>query len=172
MELGQLYRKLEQERGKIANILKVHSLDPVALNAHMALYVHLMFGESGLSREERELIAVAVSVANSCRYCILHHGETLKAYWKDEGRVREFTCSPDSVEMPERARRMVEYAQKLTRSPSEMREEDVERLKEAGLPDRDILRINLIASYFNFVNRIALGLGVQFSPEEISGYRY
>jgi len=67
---------------------------------------------------------------------------------------------------------MVAYAVKLTDSSSEMSEGDVETLRRVGFSDRDVLDINLIASYFNFVNRIALGLGVAFSEEEMAGFRY
>ena len=66
--LGQVYRKIEAEVGRVANILKVHSLRPETLDAHLTLYRVLMFGQSDLSRDERELIAVAVSVVNGCHY--------------------------------------------------------------------------------------------------------
>lgn len=55
-------------RGQIANILKIHSLRPDVLVAHLELYRKLMFGRSGLTRMERETIAVAVSVLNHCHY--------------------------------------------------------------------------------------------------------
>ncbi|HHH77745.1 MAG TPA: peroxidase [Thermoplasmatales archaeon] len=72
--------------------------------------------------------------------------------------------------MPERKQRMTEYAIKLTKRPRAMEEGDILILRECGFSDRDILDINMIASYFNFVNRIALGLGVEFSSEEVTGY--
>jgi uncharacterized peroxidase-related enzyme len=55
-------------RGRVANILKIHSVAPGAMTAHLALYRTLMFGRSDLSRRERETIAVAVSAANGCHY--------------------------------------------------------------------------------------------------------
>lgn len=61
---------------------------------------------------------------------------------------------------------------KLTNSPSSITQFDIEELKKSGWADEDILGINLIISYFNFVNRIALGLGVEFSEEEVKGYKY
>lgn len=54
--------------GPVDNILKIHSIAPKALADHLALYRNLMFGESPLSRTEREAIAVVVSVMNKCRY--------------------------------------------------------------------------------------------------------
>jgi uncharacterized peroxidase-related enzyme len=66
--LRQVYSKIEGKVGRVANILKVHSLHPEVLDAHLLLYRELMFGRSGLSRDERELIAVTVSVVNDCHY--------------------------------------------------------------------------------------------------------
>jgi len=67
---------------------------------------------------------------------------------------------------------VLRYSEKLTREPHKITENDIAKLKESGWKDEDILLINLIVSYFNFVNRIALGLGVEFSEEEIKGYKY
>lgn len=66
--LREAYEEVGASRGRVANILKVHSIRPAAMRAHLALYRELMFGRSQLSRAERETIAVAVSVANSCHY--------------------------------------------------------------------------------------------------------
>ena len=171
-KLQAAYDRIKGSRGKVANILKIHSLKPETMLAHAELYLTLLFRGSGLSREEREIIAVAVSVANRCEYCILHHAEALNAYWQDRARVEALIRDPDAVDLPVRARAVVRYATKLTRRPWAMSAEDVDALREVGFSDGDILSVNLIASYFNFVNRIALGLGVEFSAEEVRGYKY
>jgi uncharacterized peroxidase-related enzyme len=168
--LKRVYERIRMERGKISNIMRVQSLHPKAMAAHLDLYLSVMFGVSDLSREEHEMIATAVSSANGCPYCTNHHGEALNHYWKDEKKLESFVRDIDSIELPERSRRMLHYAIKLTKTPKEMAEEDVEHLRESGLSDRDILDIDLIVSYFNFVNRVANGLGVEFSPEETRGY--
>ncbi len=62
------YERIKKERGQLANILKVHSLNPEALRAHFELYLTLMFGKSDLSRIQREMIAVVVSSSNQCQY--------------------------------------------------------------------------------------------------------
>ncbi len=67
---------------------------------------------------------------------------------------------------------MLDYVVKLTRAPETVMEADVAALRAQGLEDIAVLDLNLITSYFNFVNRIALGLGVEVSPGEVSGYRY
>ena len=66
--LEQAYETAGAARGRVANILKVHSLRPQVMQTHLALYRELMFGRSELTRTEREMIAVAVSVANNCHY--------------------------------------------------------------------------------------------------------
>lgn len=159
-------------RGKLSHIMAVHSLCPEAMTAHMDLYLNLMFGPSGLSREERETVAVAVSVVNGCPYCVAHHAEALEHYWKDRARVERFTADVRKADLTPRARALVDYAVKVTTRPQEMIEADVEGLRRHGLGDAEVLTLNLIASYFNFVNRIALGLGVEPDPEELVGYNY
>lgn len=67
--LKKLYNQITQRtKGDVANILKVHSLHPDAMAAHLNLYETIMFGESGLTRTQREMIAVVVSKTNSCDY--------------------------------------------------------------------------------------------------------
>ncbi len=157
---------------KVANILKIHSLKPATMLAHEELYLTLLFQRSGLSREEREIIATVVSAVNACEYCVQHHAEALNHYWKDRARVNLLIQDTNQLDLPDRTRAIITYAVNLTRHPSQMREQDVEKLRQSGFSDEDILSINLIASYFNFVNRIALGLGVEFNEEEVQGYSY
>ena len=80
--------------------------------------------------------------------------------------------SADGLETLEpRLSNIVRHAEKLTSAPEAMTESDLGELRAVGLSDSDILDVSLIVAYFNFVNRIALGLGVSYSAEEISGYR-
>lgn len=101
-ELKALYKEIRPRRGKISNILAVHSLHPGALRAHLELYLQVMFARSGLSRAERELIAVVVSAANQCTCCMQHHAEALKAYWKDAARVAQAVENYRKLKLPER----------------------------------------------------------------------
>jgi uncharacterized peroxidase-related enzyme len=169
-KLAAVYAELIEKRGKISNILKVHSLNPDALGNHLDLYMTIMFGKSGLSRAEREAIAVVVSATNDCAYCVSHHVEALRRYIKDEETL-EMLASADGLETLEpRLSNIVRHADKLTSAPSAMTEIDLGELRAVGLSDSDILDLTLIVSYFNFVNRIALGLGVSFSDDAMSGY--
>lgn len=170
-KLADMYAELIEKRGKISNILKVHSLNADAMGRHLDLYMTLMFGKSGLSRAEREAIAVVVSADNDCAYCVNHHAEALRRYIKDED-VMSTLMSTDGLDTLEpRLSNIVRHAEKLTSAPGAMTESDLFELRAVGLSDRDILDLTLITAYFNFVNRVALGLGVSFSAEELSGYR-
>ena len=170
-QLAEIYAELVKKRGKVSNILKVHSLNPAAMGDHLDLYMTLMFGKSGLSRTEREAIAVVVSATNECDYCVNHHAEALRRYVKDEEAL-DMLMAADGLETLEpRLSNIVRHAEKLTSAPEAMTESDLGELRAVGLNDRDILDVSLIVAYFNFVNRLALGLGVSFSAEEMSGYR-
>ena len=170
-KLAETYSRLMEKRGKVSNILQVQSLNPDSLDRHLDLYMTIMFGKSGLSRAEREAIAVVVSATNDCEYCVNHHTDALRRYIKDED-ILQALASADGLEMLEpRLGNIVIHAEKLTSAPAAMTESDLDPLRAEGLTDSDILDITLVVAYFNFVNRIALGLGVGFTLEELSGYK-
>jgi uncharacterized peroxidase-related enzyme len=155
-ELKEAYDRVVRERGKLSNIMKVQSLNAAAMTRHLELYVTLMFGDSALSR---------------CEYCVNHHAEPLRGYWKDDARVDALTVDWREASLSARERVLAAYADKLTRTPGDVAEDDVAALRAQGFSDRDILDVNMITAYFNFVNRIAAGLGVEYSPEEGVGYK-
>lgn len=170
-KLAEMYAALIKQRGKVSNILKVHSLNPDAMGNHLDLYMTLMFGKSGLSRAEREAVAVVVSANNDCQYCVNHHAEALSRFIDDDETLAMLTTADGLETLEPRLSNIVRHAEKLTTAPGAMTESDLGELRAEGLTDRDILDLTLIVSYFNFVNRIAVGLGVTFSADELSGYR-
>ncbi len=131
----------------------------------------LLFGPGGLSRSQRELIAVVVSRANRCTYCVSHHVEALARYVRDPELLRRIADDYREAELKPVDRALADYAHQLTLSPASITEENIRVLRRHGFQDADILLANLIAAYFNFVNRIALGLGVTSSEEEVKGYK-
>lgn len=169
-KLATMYAELIEKRGKVSNILKVHSLNADAMGNHLDLYMTIMFGRSGLSRAEREAVAVVVSASNDCAYCVNHHVEALRRYIKDDETLRSLMEADGLETLEPRLSNIVRHAEKLTSAPAAMTEIDLGELRAVGLSDKDILDLSLIVAYFNFVNRIALGLGVSFSAEEMSGY--
>lgn len=157
--LAAFYVDLRARRGHSTPILEVQGLDPDALLQHLALYSHLMFAPGGLSRDEREIIAVVVSAANGCGYCVREHLERLQHYIEEDDALHTVRDAPENIS-DARQRAIALYARKLTLQPHAMRAEDIAALRAQGLDDAEILRVNLITAYFNFVNRIAQGLGV------------
>ena len=171
--LADVYARIVDERGKISNIMRAQSLQPEAMDAHLDVYLSVMFDDSGLSREEREMIAVSVSVANDCPYCIEHHAEALATYWRDKERLDNFIRNPALFDdLDDRKRALVDYALQLTGQPSAITDETIDALRDVGLDDDEILSANLVVGYFNFANRIVLGLGVASSDGEVGGYEY
>jgi uncharacterized peroxidase-related enzyme len=170
-QLEAIYAELVAKRGKVSNILKVHGLNPEAMQNHLDLYMTIMFGKSGLTRAEREAVAVVVSAENDCAYCVNHHAEALRRYIKDDETLDMLMAADGLETLQPRLSNIVRHAEKLTSAPSAMTESDLGELRAVGLSDKDILDLTLITAYFNFVNRIALGLGVEFTPEEMTGYK-
>lgn len=170
-ELKALYQQLEKSRGKVSNILKVHSLRPASMQAHLTLYMDLMFAPGGLSRRQREIVAVVVSRENRCDYCVAHHREALARYVSDADLLDAICSGAQAPELAPVDRELMAYAAKLTCTPVAVSAGDIQRLRDCGLAEADILLVNLIVAYFNFVNRIALGLGVAFTEAEVAGYQ-
>lgn len=171
-KLKKYYDDIKDSRGKLAKIHKIHSLNPESMKNHMDLYMNIMFSKSGLKRQQREMIAVVVSTANNCKYCINHHAQALNYYWKDKEKIQKFVENYRYLDLSDKMISMLDYANDLTKRPNKVNKNYIDRLKKNGFTDENILNINLIVSYFNFVNRIVLGLGVEFNEDEIKGYKY
>lgn len=172
-ELKEVYDDLVKTRGKLAEVHKMQSLNPKTIVNHMDLYMTIMFGKSPLKRYQREMIAVIVSSSNNCDYCMRHHSDALNHFWKDDNRVKKLAKNYLTIGLNEKDVSLCKYAEVLTKSPELVdREEHIKPLKKAGCDDRAILDAALVVSYFNFVNRMVLGLGVQLETEGGKGYKY
>lgn len=171
-ELKTVYQKVKEQRGAIANVYQIHSLLPRTLEPHLNLYLGLMFDPSTLTRQERETIAVAVSRANECTYCVEHHADALSRYQKNRTVLDALKQGRESTDLTAREHALVRFAGKLTQDPSGVRKADVEALRQAGLADEEILLATLIVGYFNFVNRLVLGLGVEREAQVAGPYKY
>lgn len=96
----------------------------------------------------------------------MHHGNTLRALTRDAALVEALSLDPESVSLGARSRALVTYALRLTRAPHAIDARDVEALRQAGLDDRGIHDLASVVAYFNFVNRIASGLGVPLEDSD------
>lgn len=170
--LKEIYSQMEEQRGAIANVIKVQSLRPESIVMHMNLYMEIMFSKSQLSRAEREMMAVVVSTMNVCKYCQIHHSEALNKYWKDTERLSSFMNNFRNVELTNREYLLCDFAKTLTKQPGENEGYLIELLKTEGLTDEAILDATLVVAYFNFVNRLVIALDVEIEPEKGLGYNY
>lgn len=170
--LKEVYEEIIQKRGAIAEVHKIQSLNPESIIHHMELYLGIMFGKSPLRRYQREMIAVIVSVNNQCEYCQVHHGTALNHFWKDEQKVLQLRQDYTGLELSKTDRLLCDLAKNLTLQPGQASELQIAGLKETGLSDRAILDATLVIAYFNFVNRIVLGLGVALEQHQGEGFRY
>ena len=170
--LRQIYDELLSRRGKLAEVHKVQSLNPESIVAHMELYMTVMFGRSPISRASREMMAVVVSAGNGCVYCQRHHCRALLHYWKDPDRVEALRRNWSEAALAAGEAALCHYAWDLTLNPGQAVDQRFEqRLRDAGFQDRAILDATLVVGYFNFVNRLVMGLGVELE-EDPGGYRY
>ncbi|MBI3134742.1 MAG: peroxidase-related enzyme [Bacteroidetes bacterium] len=170
--LKKTYDVLVESRGKLAEVHKIQSLNPESIIKHMDLYMSIMYARSPLSRAQREMIAVVVSVTNKCSYCRQHHAEALNHYWRDDIKLKKFINDFTKADLISPDLLLCELAAQLTKYPEKSTESLIESLKELEIDDRAVLDATLVIAYFNFVNRIVLGLGVELEQDDGPGYKY
>ena len=167
--LKRVYKRIGGARGKIANVHQSQSLNPKAMLGHLDLYMALMYGDSPLSRIQRELIGSVTSYLNKCDYCVIHHHEALKHHWKDSPDPEELV---KGVGLSASDHALVKHVIKLIGQPEKILNQDIVELRDSGFNDRVILDITMITGYFCFVNRLILGLGVKLENSEDRDYSY
>jgi len=160
-ETRQYFDLCEDKLGMVPNVLKAYAFDIDKLNAFSALYNDLMLAESGLSKLEREMIAVVVSAVNHCWYCLVAHGAAVRALSGDPKLGEAMAMNWRAVALSDRHRAMLAFAEKLTEAPSKMDEADRQALRDAGFSDRDIWDIANVAGFFNMTNRVAAATDMQ-----------
>jgi uncharacterized peroxidase-related enzyme len=131
----------------------------------MSTYNELMLSECGLSKLEREMIAVVVSSANRCYYCLVAHGQAVRRLSGDPQLGEMMVMNYRVAELEPRQRAMLDYAWKLTETPREISEADRQALRDAGFTDADIFDITDTAAFFNYTNRMAHGLDMMPNPD-------
>lgn len=171
-KLFEIYDEIQRNRGRVSNILRASSLDPKALRAHLDLYMATVFGKGGLSRREAELLAVVVSSVNGDPYCITHHAEALDRYAKDPAWVKAVSKDPTATKLNDREAALVHYAIGLTKHPGKGQKEAVAALRTRGFTDEQILQAAQVVAYFNFANRLSLGLGIELEADGERDYHY
>ena len=152
----QKYFKLCKEKlGLIPNVLKAYSHNTEKLNAFTNMYNEIMLAESGLSKLQREMIAVVVSSINKCFYCQVAHGATVRELSKNPELSEELIMNYNVANISDKDKEMLRFSDKMTSSSYKIQEEDRNILREHGFTDADIWDIASVVGFFNMSNRIA-----------------
>jgi uncharacterized peroxidase-related enzyme len=159
------FQKCQDKLGFIPNVLVAYAFDNAKLEAFVAMYNDLMLAPSGLSKLEREMIAVAVSSQNRCYYCLTAHGAAVRQYSGQPMLGEQMVMNYRAARLSKRQCAMLDFAVKLTAEPWAVEEADRESLRRAGFSDRDIWDIAAVVGFFNMSNRVAAATDMR--PNEI-----
>lgn len=151
--------------GMVPNVLRSYAFDIDKLNSFTALYNDLMLGDSGLTKLEREMIAVAVSSVNRCFYCLVAHGAAVRQLSGDPILGEQLVMNYRTAGLEPRQRAMLDFAVMMTEGSARIEEPDREALREVGFSDRDIWDIAAVAGFFNMTNRMASAVDMRPNDE-------
>lgn len=170
--LQGLFAKARETLGFVPNVFRAYSYRPERLSAWFAHYRQLHEPTEQLNAADREMIAVVVSAWNRCTYCIVAHGQALRAALRESMPAVEAETLADHIAtnwrhaaLDDRRRAICAYAEKLTARPHEMAEADLARLAGFGLSQHEVWDVLEVAAMYNFTNRMALATG-QLPNEE------
>ncbi len=160
------FDKCDEKLGFVPNVLRAYAFAPAKLQAFADMYNDLMLAESGLSKLEREMIAVAVSSVNHCYYCLTAHGAAVRQLSGNPALGEQLVMNYRAAEgLTPKQVAMLDFADKLTRNPHAIVEADRQALRDAGFSDRDIWDIAAVASFFNMSNRMAAAVDMRPNDE-------
>jgi uncharacterized peroxidase-related enzyme len=159
------FDKCDEKIGFVPNVLVSYAHDDAKLSAFAGLYNDLMLAASGLSKLEREMIAVVVSSQNRCYYCLTAHGAAVRQLSGDPVLGELMVMNYRAAQLAPRHRAMLDFAVKLTETPHLIEEHDREALRQAGFGEREIWDIAAVASFFNMSNRMASAVDMRPNAE-------
>ncbi len=171
-KLRRLYDKIKGPDDAIDNVMAVHSLRPHTMEGHMSLYKNVLHHTGNeLPKWYLEVLGVIVSKLNNCDYCAEHHSVGVKRNLGDDDKceaiLRSIQNQNTAQSLDARLHAGIEYAEKITIALASITEKDIEGLRSVGFTDGEILEINQVVSYFNYVNRMVVGLGVELEESNI-----
>jgi uncharacterized peroxidase-related enzyme len=164
-DMQKYFALCDDKLGFLPNVLAAYSFDQTKLRAFISLYNDLMLGDSGLSKLEREMIAVVVSSANRCYYCLTAHGAAVRQLSGDPQLGEMLVMNWRTAPLPARQRALLEFAHRLTVSPAEVGAAEREALRAAGWSERDIWDAASVTGFFNLTNRLATAVDMMPNPE-------
>jgi len=161
----------QDKLGMVPNVLRAYAFDIDKLNAFTALYNDVMLADSGLSKLEREMIAVVVSSINRCWYCQVAHGAAVRQYSGDPKLGEALVMNYRVADLTPRQRAMLDFAALVTTASATVEEPDRQRLRDAGFSDRDIFDIASTAGLYAMSNRVASATGMQPNEDYHAAHR-
>ena len=159
------FDKCDEKIGFVPNVLRAYAHDNAKLEAFAAFYNDLMLAPSGLSKLEREMIAVVVSSQNRCYYCLTAHGAAVRQLSGDPALGELMAMNYRAAALEPRHRAMLDFAVKISDEPWTVEETDRQALRDAGFSDRDIWDVAAVASFYNMSNRMASAVDMRPNPE-------
>jgi len=147
--------------GMVPNVLRAYAFDIDKLNAFTTFYNDVMLSDSGLSKLEREMIAVVVSSINKCFYCLTAHGAAVRQLSENPILGEQLAMNYRSAMLNARQKAMLDFAALMTESSQDIEELDRDALRTVGFSDRDIWDIAAVAGFFNMTNRVASATDMQ-----------
>ena len=154
----------EEKLGLVPNVLRAYLFDIAKFDAFIAMYNDLMLGESGLTKLEREMIAVVVSSINRCWYCQVAHGAAVRELSGDPALGEAMVMNYRAAPLDARTRAMLDFAALVTEASAKVTEADREGLRRHGFSDRDIFDIIAVVGFFSMSNRVASATGMEPNP--------
>lgn len=155
-DLQGLFRKARESIGFVPAVFSAWSFRPERLRTWFAHFKSLHVPTEHLSVADREMIAVVVSMANGCLYCLVAHGAALRQALGDPVLGDRITLDWRRADLDERRAAVCAYAEKLTRTPREMTEDDVAGLLAVGLTREEAWDVAEVAAMYGFTNRMAM----------------
>ncbi|MEO1107119.1 MAG: peroxidase-related enzyme [Pseudomonadota bacterium] len=160
-----------EKLGMVPNVLKAYAFDIDKLNAFTTMYNDLMLADSGLSKLEREMIAVVVSSINKCFYCLVAHGAAVRQLSGNPQLGEMLAMNYRVAPLDTRQRAILDFAAKMTKASAEIEEPDRQHLRDVGFSDRDIWDIANVAGFFNMSNRVASATAMAPNSEYHAQFR-
>lgn len=157
-DLREVFEKCRTKLGLVPNVLQAYSLNQNKLRHFMAMYNELMLAPSGLTKLEREMVAVVVSSANRCYYCLVAHGQAVRQLSGDPELGEMMVMNYRVAKLEPRQRAMLDYAWKMTTAPWTIEDQDRQALRDVGLSDADIFDLAETVGFYNMSNRMAIGI--------------
>ena len=164
-DVAKYFAVCEEKLGFVPNVLLSYAHSMEKLDAFSRFYNDLMLAPSGLTKLERELIAVAVSSENKCFYCLTAHGEAVRRLSGDPALGEAFVMNYRAADLTPKQRAMIDFAVKMTKESHAIGDADRDALRAAGWTERDIWDIGAVASFFNMTNRMASAVDMRPNPE-------